>query len=286
MKRRQPHSRGIVSDTTKTAIATVVACITTVLQCVVGYTNLGARIGIERIVGISSSGVIVLLVVTLWVASVDLPRRLRRTLGITATFIATGVTVGLLCLTYDLHSILVTQTRERNTTTTSLRGAPTKAEATIYFYTKPSVPIVLAGINTHDTVTINAVRVEHTSDTDFTLHAFQYPQRVTITSISVRLPQLLLDTDGSVTFTTRAAVMRQGRVAILGGGIAWITASLLIWWLSRSHQPSDKPKSPAGFRITAPRPTQQPASACPTSPLPPTAPTTERTTTCVRSTKT
>jgi len=236
-----------VRETIKTAVATAIAAITVLFQCVLGYTNLGARIGIARIGGILGAALTAIIVILLWEATVDLPRRRRAIMGISSTFGIVSVTLALLWLTYNVHSILIEQTRQGDRTVTTFRGALTRAEATISFYTAPPVPITLRGIDHHDNTAVNAARVEYTSDTDFLFHAFQYPQRVSLTHSSTQPLHMLQDTDNTVGFTTPEIVNRQICAAAIGGGIAWTSASFLIWWLSRSARPSDT-RHQAGFR--------------------------------------
>jgi hypothetical protein len=231
-----------MTDATRTRLAAAVAGVTLVFQTLTGYAGLGARVGIERTIGIVASGVVLAIVLVVWSTTVDVRPVERMCLGIAATVAATVVTIALLWLTYALHSILIVQTRHGNLTTTTFRAALTKSEATVNFHSVPYGPITLVSIDTHDRATTNAVRVEHTSDTDFIFHAFQYDQRITLTHRSSAPIRLIVDTDGAVTYTSAEALRSKLTVAVAWGGSACLAVSLFIWWRSRWQHPKSVPK--------------------------------------------
>jgi hypothetical protein len=231
-----------MTDATRTRLAAAVAGVTLVFQTLTGYSGLGARVGIERTIGIVASGVVLAIVLVVWSTTVDVKPVARMCLGITATVAVTIVTIGLLWMTYALHSILIVQTRHGNLTTTTFRAALTKSEATVDFYSVPTGPIALVSIDTYDRDTTNAVRVEHTSDTDFTFHAFQYDQRITVTHRSSAPMRLIVDTDGPVTYTSPAVVRSKLTIAVVWGGSTCLAVSLFILWRSRWHQRKSVPK--------------------------------------------
>lgn len=260
-----------MSTEAKNAIAAVTASVTTAVQCVLGFTRLGAKLGVERTLVIVVAGVTVVAVIVVWVATSELPPKQRRVTGLSALATAFVLTLTVLWATFTFHSILVTTRHIGQETVTSFRGAITSSDPHVEFYTKPASVITFTGYA--GTKVRGKSGIQRFSDTKFSLRQLSTEKTIVLHHVSEQVVQYEPSKTGNVGFTTQREIWWKIAIAAAVGGIVCVGAALLVWWLSSSSRVTEEPKPPIGFHTEGELKTPPPGNPSVTSPP---APTTKR----------
>lgn len=223
-----------MSSQLKSAIAAVTTGVTTLLQCVFGFTTFGSRFGSERTVIVTVSAAAMIVIIAGWSVTTIGDLRNRRIIGLTGLAVTLALALAALWASFTYHNFVVDARRIGRETITSVRGPVTPTDVHVGFYTQPIAPIAFAGYG--GTSATGRVGVERFSDTKFMLHRLSSDQTIVLHHVSP-LPVLLeASADGTAEVITRKTISRKMSIGAITGGLLCGGAALLVWWLTSLQQ--------------------------------------------------